>query len=145
MILRVPRSAATVLLLVLPLVLPSCSGDRGGFGDAPAPAQTTPGGSPPPAEDDPSPRLVVVVTPGIRFDPPVVTLRRGEAVVLELRNTDDRPHTLTVNELSLQMRAEPGETVRLPVAAPDDPAELTMFCSIAGHRAAGHEGTLRVA
>ena len=84
-----------------------------------------------------------VATPGYRYEPAVVELAPGESVVLVLHNPDSRTHTLTINELSLQMTANPGETVRLPAQAPDE-GSFVMFCSISGHLEAGHRGRFEV-
>jgi uncharacterized cupredoxin-like copper-binding protein len=88
-------------------------------------------------------RDVRVATPGYRYEPAVVELAPGESVVLVLHNPDSRAHTLTINELSLQMTANAGETVRLPVQAPEE-GSFVMFCSISGHLEAGHRGRLEV-
>jgi heme/copper-type cytochrome/quinol oxidase subunit 2 len=85
----------------------------------------------------------VVATPGSVYEPLSVTLEAGRETILELRNPDSRTHTLTVNELSLQMVARAGETVRLPVL-PQRTGSFVMYCSVPGHRAAGHQGRLIV-
>jgi cupredoxin-like protein len=133
----------TALLAVAALVLAACGGDNGGFGEGgtrpTTPTATTPRQTLPPLPD----RVIAVETPGYRFEPAVVVLPRGRAVTLELRNTDDQAHSLRVDELSIELTANPGETVRLPVEAPES-ASFAMYCSLAGHRAAGHEGRLDV-
>jgi plastocyanin len=86
---------------------------------------------------------VAVGTPGFRYEPAAVILRPGERVVLVLRNTDTRAHNLTVDRLNIQMTANAGETVRLPLEAP--PAgSFVMYCSLGGHLRAGHRGRLEV-
>lgn len=140
---------APVLRRILPvavaLVLVGCSeGDPGGFGTPPPGRSRTPGTTVSPSEPDPSPeRVVAVSTPGNRYEPATLHLPAGEPVVLELTNTDDRPHALTVEELSLQMTANPGETVRLPIRAPAS-GSFVMYCSLPGHRQAGHRGRIEV-
>ncbi|MEX2458318.1 MAG: cupredoxin domain-containing protein [Actinomycetota bacterium] len=128
-------------------VLVGCSqGDPGGFGSPPPPGSRPPStttGSPAPTEASPE-QVVAVSTPGNRYEPATLRLPAGEPVILELTNTDGRPHSVTVEELSLQMTANPGETVRLPIEAPD-PGSFVMYCSVPGHRQAGHQGRIEVA
>lgn len=136
--------ATTGIVLAGLLALGACSSDPGGFGPPP-PRSSEP--SPTDATADPttaSPtRTVVVSTPGYRYEPTIVVVRAGEAVVLELRNPDERAHALTVNELNVRMEAGPGERVRLPVQAPGT-GSFVMYCSIPGHQQAGHRGRLEV-
>ena len=132
------------LLLAIVLLVGGCDAERGGFGPLPTTAGATStvpaGGSPsPPTADAP----VVIATPGYVYEPLSVTLTAGRETILELRNPDSRAHTLTVNELSLQMVARPGETVRLPIS-PARRGSFVMYCSSPGHRAAGHQGRFLV-
>src|SRR5688500_11564792 len=91
-------------LLVAMLLLAACDPDPAGFG--PLPSTSAPGPSPntpTPSTTAPPARVVVVETPGYRYEPLGLTIEAGQEVILELRNPDSRPHTLTVNELNLQM------------------------------------------
>jgi len=85
----------------------------------------------------------VIRTPGLPFDPDEVVIGAGELVTIVLDNTDSQAHTLTVNEFTLLIRAEPGERVRLPLSV-ETPGTFQMYCSIPGHRAAGMQGTIVV-
>lgn len=131
-------------LLVAAVALASCSSEPGGFGPPPdrsvSPAPSPTENSIPPGGPR---RTVTVETPGYRYEPTVVVLGPGEAVTIELRNPDTRPHALTVNELSVRMEAGPGETVRLPLDAPET-GSFVMYCSLPGHRQAGHRGRLDI-
>ncbi len=89
-------------------------------------------------------RDVAVSAPGYRYEPASVVVAPGESIVVVFHNPDSRVHTLTINELSLQMTANPGETVRLPLQAPPQEGTFVMFCSISGHLERGHRGRFEV-
>lgn len=131
--------------MAVAVVLVGCSGgDPGGFGSPRPPSSPPPASTASPSTPEPSPeRVVRVSTPGYRYEPATLQLPAGEAVILELTNSDDEAHALTVEALSLQMTANPGETVRLPVQA-NEPGSFGMYCSFPGHRQAGHRGRIEV-
>jgi cupredoxin-like protein len=139
------RLTSPVLALALVLALTACGGgDPGGFGSTPPPGSSPSASGIATSPPDPGPgRVIRVSTPGLRYEPAVLVLPVDEPVILELVNDDDELHALTVDALSLQMTAGPGETVRLPFEAPQR-GSFTMYCSISGHRAAGHTGRIRV-
>jgi plastocyanin len=147
----IPRHGMILVVLrrtiavAVALVLAGCSGgDPGGFGSPRPPSSQPPVSTTAPPTPEPSPeRVIAVSTPGYRYEPATLRLPAGETVILELTNPDDQAHGLTVEALSLQMTANPGETVRLPVQAPES-GSFVMYCSFPGHRQAGHRGRIEV-
>ena len=87
-------------------------------------------------------RTVAVDASSFEFDPAEITVSVGEDVAIEL-TSDDIEHDFTVDELDVHVAAEAGETASGGLRA-DEAGELTYYCSVAGHRDAGMEGTLIV-
>ena len=77
------------------------------------------------------------------FDPSELTARVGEPINIELTNTGNLLHDLTIDEFGFRVVAGPGET-RMAGFVPDRAGTFTFYCSVPGHAQAGMVGTLRV-
>jgi plastocyanin len=87
-------------------------------------------------------RRIEVAATSFAFDPDEITVTAGEDVAIVL-TSDDLLHDFTIDEIDVHVAADRGETAEGGLRA-DDPGELTFYCTVSGHRAAGMEGTLVV-
>jgi plastocyanin len=76
------------------------------------------------------------------FDPDEIEVAAGEDVAIVLTSTDIL-HDFTIDELDTHVAADKGETATGGLRA-DEPGRYTFYCTVAGHREAGMEGTLIV-
>ncbi len=148
------RRPLTLLLslLTLTLVLTAC-GDtdsdtpgNGGRSDSPMGGGMG-GGMDGMGHDSSSPvadgaRRVEVDATSFEFDPDEITVTAGEDIAIVL-TAEDVLHDLTIDELDAHVAADKGETAEGGLRA-DEPGRYTYYCSVAGHREAGMEGTLIV-
>lgn len=121
---------ALLMLLAVGLALglgPACGDDDGGEGASGAGDQVPDG--------------ILVEADEYEFDPDMITAPAG-AVTFVLRNVGSLEHDLTIDEADFKLRALAGqtETDSVDLAA----GTYEVYCSVAGHRAAGMEGTLTV-
>jgi plastocyanin len=145
------RYLVAVLLSVLALgfVLTACG--EGGSSGADHPMGSMPGGgmgggmmhghgeSTPVAEGA---RRIELDSTSFSFDPDEITVAAGEDVAIVL-SSDDLLHDFTIDEIDVHVAADRGETAEGGLRA-DEPGEYTFYCTVAGHREAGMEGTLVV-
>jgi cytochrome c oxidase subunit 2 len=147
----VRRSLVAALLSVLAvgLVLTACGDDDSSGADHPM--ESMPGrgmdGGMMDGHDEPTPvaegaRRIEVGATSFEFDPDEITVTAGEDVAIVL-TSDDVVHDLTIDEIDVHVAADRGETAEGGLRA-DEPGEYTFYCTIAGHREAGMEGTLVV-
>lgn len=148
------RRPVTLLLplLTLTLMLTAC-GDtdsdppgNGGRSDSPMGGGMG-GGMDGMGHDSSSPvadgaRRVEVDATSFEFDPDEITVTAGEDIAIVL-TAEDVLHDLTIDELDAHVAADKGETAEGGLRA-DEPGRYTYYCSVAGHREAGMEGTLIV-
>ena len=87
-------------------------------------------------------RRIEVDATSFEFDPDEITVTAGEDVAIVLRS-DDLLHDFTIDEIDVHVAADRGETAEGGLRA-DEPGQYTYYCSVAGHREAGMEGTLVV-
>lgn len=80
------------------------------------------------AATQPSERVVRITASKFRYDPPKVTLKRGEPVVLEL-TTSDRSHGFKLPELGIDVKIEPGETGMVRVR-PETAGTFSFVCDV---------------
>ena len=145
------RSLVAVLLstLALGLVLTACGDDApSGTEDriAAMPRNGMDGGmmhdhdeSTPVAEGA---RRIEVEASSFEFDPDEITVTAGEDVAIVL-SSDDLLHDFTIDDIDVHVAADRGETAEGGFRA-DEPGEYAYYCTVAGHRAGGMEGTLVV-
>lgn len=87
-------------------------------------------------------REVEVTGSSFAFDPDEIEVAVGEEVAIVLTSTDIL-HDFTIDELDAHVAAAGGETATGGLRA-DEPGRYTFYCTVAGHRDAGMEGTLIV-
>jgi len=133
-------------LVVALQLLAGCTGEDGGFGSPPAPAESpSPGPLETPPDEDPIQAARVSTPGGFRFEPVALRIRAGRTTEFELSNEDDQEHTFVISELAVVMLAGAGQTVSSTVSIdPANAGRFAFFCSIGGHRASGMEGTIVV-
>jgi plastocyanin len=129
---RVDRPAlkqAFALLLAAAFVLGACGGD-----DDDSTSGTTAA-----AGDE-----IVVKTSEFAFDPADVTMSAGKDYTVVVDNSDGKvEHDWVVEGTDITILAPPRGTADGAVKV-DEAGTYTVYCSIAGHREAGMEGTLVV-
>jgi cytochrome c oxidase subunit 2 len=141
------RSTPLLLALVAisSLALAAC-GDDGDTtsGDMPMSDSGMDGGM---GHDETSPvvdgaRRIEVTATSFAFDPDEITVTAGEDVAIVL-TSEDVLHDFTIEEIDTHVSADADETDEGGLRA-DEPGRYTFYCTVAGHREAGMEGTLIV-
>ena len=142
------RSLVAVLLSVLALGLLTSCGDNDSSGSHDSMDSASDddmhemdghGESTPVAEGA---RRIEVDSTSFEFDPEEITVTVGEDIAIVM-SSDDVLHDFTIDEIDVHVAADRGETDEGGLRA-DEPGEYTYYCTIAGHREAGMEGTLVV-
>jgi len=87
-------------------------------------------------------RRVSVTARSSAFDPNEIVVASGEPVAIVLTSEDAR-HYFVIDELDAHVSAGAGETAVGGFRA-HEPGRYAFYCSVAGHREAGMEGTLVV-
>lgn len=131
-----PRRTTLALaaLCASSLLLAACGDDDhdGGGGDHAGDAS-------PVAEDA---RRIEVTASDFAFDPGDITAEAGEDLAIAL-TSEDILHDFNIDDLDFHVDAGRGETAEGGLTV-DEPGTYTFYCSVAGHRSAGMEGTLTV-
>lgn len=87
-------------------------------------------------------RHVAVSGRSFEFEPDEITVQAGEDIAIVL-SSEDSLHDFTIDVLEAHVAAEEGATSVGGFRA-EEPGRHTYYCSVAGHREAGMEGTLVV-
>ena len=87
-------------------------------------------------------RRVEVTATSFEFDPDEIRVEAGEDIAIVL-TAEDILHDFTIDELDAHVAADRGETKEGGFTA-EEPGRYTYYCTVAGHREAGMEGTLVV-
>lgn len=87
-------------------------------------------------------REIEVGADDLSFDPAEITASVGEDLAVAL-TSGDVLHDFTIDELDAHVAASRGETEVGGFTA-TEAGTFTYYCSVAGHRSAGMEGTLTV-
>lgn len=87
-------------------------------------------------------RQIEVTATDFAFDPGDITVEAGEDLAIVL-TSEDLLHDFTIDELDAHVAANRGETEEGGFTA-NDPGRYTYYCTVAGHRDAGMEGTVVV-
>jgi len=90
----------------------------------------------------PGARVIHVDARSFDFSPSTIQVRSGEDVAIELKS-EDSFHDFEVEGKGHIVGAD-GDTTAKGGLRIDKPGRYTFFCSVAGHRASGMEGTLVV-
>ncbi len=134
--------AVVAAILSLGLFLTACSDDdvasTGANGDE-AEQDHDDHGETPVAEGA---RRIDVNATSFAYDPDEITVDTGEDVAIVL-TSDDLLHDFVIDELDVHVAADRDETAEGGLRA-DTAGEYTYYCTVAGHREAGMEGTLVV-
>lgn len=146
------RSLVAVLLstLAVGLVLTACGGDDSSGADHPmesTPGNGMDGGMMTDGHEESTPvaegaRRIDVDATSFEFEPDEITVTAGEDVAIVL-TSDDLLHDFTIDDIDVHVAADRGETAEGGLRA-DEPGEYTYYCTVAGHREGGMEGTLVV-
>ena len=73
-----------------------------------------------------SERVVAITAKRYEFDPPTITLKRGEPVVLELRSAD-RTHSFKLPALGIRVDIDPSDVTRVRLV-PDKVGTFVFAC-----------------
>jgi plastocyanin len=87
-------------------------------------------------------RRIEVTATSFEFDPDEIRVEAGENVAIVL-TSEDILHDFTIDEIDAHVAADRGETEEGGFTA-GEPGRYTYYCTVAGHRDAGMEGTLVV-
>lgn len=87
-------------------------------------------------------RRIDVNATSFAYDPDEITVDTGEDVAIVL-TSDDLLHDFVIDELDVHVAADRDETAE-EASEPATAGEYTYYCTVAGHREAGMEGTLVV-
>jgi uncharacterized cupredoxin-like copper-binding protein len=104
----------------------------------------TAGSSAPGTASDGAQQVALTVANAMTFEPPAITVRVGQPVVLTLRNSGQLQHDFVlVQDVAQPVRvvADAGQTAR-GVFTIDAAGTYSFECSIPGHAGAGMRGTL---
>ena len=82
----------------------------------------------PPAAPQPQPERVEITAKRFAFTPDQVTLKRGQPVVIVLKDAD-APHGLRFRELGIDIKAGKGKTAEVPFT-PTKVGDFTGQCSV---------------
>ncbi len=128
----VSRGVIALSTLVL-LGLAACGGSGGGSGSGGGDGEETDNGS--------ASGAVSLVAKEFEFSPTDISVE-GSSFTVELVNEGAIEHDFSVEGTDVKVFAKASETATGEVEL--DPGTYTFFCSIAGHREGGMEGTLTV-
>lgn len=73
---------------------------------------------------------VTVTAQDLAFDPQTVSLETGQQVEIALENEDSTAHTLTAEDLDLNIEADGGQTGSATITAPDEDGTFGFVCTI---------------
>ena len=124
------RRMAVMLVCLVALLLVVACGGGGGAGEAtPAPA----------AMATPVNGVVQLTINDNEIQPKKVAIKAGEAVIFQVTSVDIY-HTLSIDELDINLRVGRGKTGEVQVKA-DTPGTYTFYCRVTGHRGSGLAGS----
>ena len=89
-----------------------------------------------------APGCIGAATRSFEFAPKEITVKTGEPVTISLK-AEDILHDFTIDNPKVHVAASPGDPGKGGLTV-DQPGRYTFYCSVAGHRTAGMEGTLVV-
>jgi uncharacterized cupredoxin-like copper-binding protein len=109
--------------------------------------------------------IAIETTDALRFDPSAITVRQGETIAFTITNSGTVEHEFVIGDAAVQAEHEAemasgemddmadgeGNAVSIPAGKTatliytfDEPGTLLYGCHVAGHYAAGMEGTITV-
>lgn len=102
-----------IVLAVLSLLVAAC-------GEEETPDAGDAGGGTSTEEGDADGDTLTLAAFDFGFEPSSLSLDAGETVDVSFENTGDAPHTFTSDNLGVDVRAEPGETVSATIEGAED-------------------------
>lgn len=78
------------------------------------------------------------------FNPSNISVKAGERVKITFSNNGRAPHDLTLDGLGIATKTIGSGQIDIVEFTAPASGTYTFFCSVAGHRAAGMEGNLKV-
>lgn len=78
------------------------------------------------------------------YSPNTITVKPGEKVTVNFKNSGSVQHTFVVPDLNFKLVVDPGQTGSGTFTAPSQAGTHQIHCDIAGHTEAGMVGTLSV-
>jgi plastocyanin len=137
------RAAALAVITAASLAIPAVAhaGDDGGHGGHHGSGGGGKGKHPT-ATTVPGAREIAVRAKSFAFTPDEITVAAGEDVTIALRSTDIL-HDFVVQKAGHIVAAKGKKTKRGGLRI-DEPGTYKFWCSVAGHRRAGMEGTIVV-
>ena len=105
------------------------------------PSYNNPSGS---NDNTPAARTLDIAATEFRFAPDKITVRSGERVRINFKNSGTTSHNLILDGLNAATQViAPGKTTTLDFTAPAA-GDYNFYCSVNGHKDKGMRGTLTV-
>ncbi len=135
---QVQRWTAAFFMAAAGMLVGACGGGDDDGGSADATVTTGASGSEAPAGGS-----IEVSGKEFSFTPNTLTLKAGEARKIVLKNTGSIEHDITVSDADFKLTVLAGKSGDKTLTI-DKPGTYKMFCSVAGHEAAGMKGEITV-
>jgi cytochrome c oxidase subunit II len=136
---QLQRWTAVVCMAAAGMLVGACGGgDDDEGGSAGTTSSTGASGSEAPAGG-----AIEVSGKEFSFTPDTLTLTAGQAQKIVLMNTGSIEHDITVSEADFKLAVLAGKSGEKTLTI-DKPGTYKMFCSVAGHEAAGMKGEITV-
>jgi plastocyanin len=78
------------------------------------------------------------------YSPADITVKAGETVTINFKNTGSVEHTFVIKEVNFKLVAQPGATKQGSFTAPAAGGSYEIHCDVPGHTEAGMQGKLNV-
>jgi plastocyanin len=137
------RRPVLTLLVALSLLAAGCGddGDDGATGDtAEETSSTTSTTAATDGGEAGAGGEVELTAANFQFDPATLTVPSG-TVTIQLTNEDDAAHTVTIDELDVDVEVPGGESAPVEVTVPES-GEVVFYCRFHGSPDGGMRGTL---
>lgn len=93
-------------------------------------------------ETQPTSREIVVDAVDYEFKPSTITVKPGETIKLTVKNSGERFHTFTIDELGIDVPLNPGDEKTIELTIPSDVTSITFYCR--PHKSLGMVGEFTV-
>jgi len=132
------------VLVAASLGTAACGGGAGGDDTSTAGGAATEPASMDGAGGAPGPGgKIEVIGKEFSYSPAKVTVKAGQPVTIVLKNTGSIEHDITISKAGFKLTV-PGNNTGEKVLKANEPGSYKMYCSVAGHEAAGMKGELVV-
>lgn len=133
------RWTGAILMAAAVVLIGACGGDDGDDGGS-ADATVTTGAS---GSEASKGDAIEVLGKEFSFTPSTLTLEAGEPQEIVLKNVGSIEHDITVSDAGFKLTVLAGKSGEKSLTI-DKPGTYKMFCSVAGHEAAGMKGEITV-